>query len=398
MKHALLKNRKMAHAESARGATHRARYGAGILRTLRTLRETWLLFVLTSLIGCAAGRQTTTAGNPDLLYVCNQSDATVTLIDTRTNDIVGLVDLTQLGFSKNAKPHHIAVEPDGSFWYVTLIGENKIVKLNRNNKVVGQATFETPGMLSLHPTQDLLLVGRSMTAVNPPKRIGVVKRSDMSIEELDVLFPRPHAMALDASDNTAYTASLATNQMAAIDVATERVQIIEVGGKQHALMQFGLSPDGKTLVASGELSHEVLVFDVTERLQPKFVRSYSVAAQPFDPIFTPDGRYVVVGNKAANAISVIDLQQHDVSVLRGNGIAQPHGTAVSPDGRWIYVSNNNLNVPAGSGQHAGHGAPATGVQPAGPGTVVVIDAHTRRIAQVIEVGHNAAGIAVRTSR
>ena len=335
---------------------------------------------------------------PDVLYVCNQSDATVTLIDTHTNTVVGLVDLTTLGFSKNAKPHHIAVEPDGSFWYVTLIGENKIVKLDRNNKVVGTATFETPGMMSLHPTKDVLYVGRSMTAVNPPKRIGVVKRSDMSIDELDVIFPRPHAMALDASDNTVYTASLATNQMAAIDVESEKVQIVEVGGKQHALMQFALSPDGKTLVASGELSAELLVFDVTDRLNPKFVRSYKVEAQPFDPVFAPDGRYVILGNKAANAISVIDLQKYDVAVLRGNGIAQPHGTAVSPDGRWIYVSNNNLNMPAGSGQHAGHGAPATPLAPAGPGTIVVIDAKSRQISKVIEVGHNASGIAVRTAR
>jgi DNA-binding beta-propeller fold protein YncE len=133
-------------------------------------------------------------------------------------------------------------------------------------------------------------------------------------------------------------------------------------------------------------------------MQPKFVRSYAVEAQPFDPIFSPDGRYVIVGNKAANAISVIDLQNHEVMVMRGNGIAQPHGTAVSPDGKWIYVSNNNLNVPAGSGQHAGHGAPAGPVAPAGPGTIVVISAGTRKIAKVIEVGHNAAGIAVRTAR
>jgi DNA-binding beta-propeller fold protein YncE len=335
---------------------------------------------------------------PDLLYVCNQNDATVTLIDTKTNEVVGLVDLTALGFSKNAKPHHIAVEPDGSHWYVTLIGENRIVKLDRSNRVVGQATFETPGMLALHPTQDLLFVGRSMTAVNPPKRIGIVKRSDMSIEELDVLFPRPHAMVLDARDNAVYTASLATNQLAAIDVASERVNVLEVGGKQHALMQFALSPDGTRLAASGELSHELLLFDVSQPLQPKLLRSWTVEAQPFDPVFTPDGRYVVVGNKAANAISVIDLEKYGVDVLRGTGVVQPHGTAVSPDGRWIYVSNNNLNVPAGSGQHAGHGAPASGVQPLGPGTIVVIDAGSRKIAKVIEVGHNASGIAVRTTR
>src|SRR5688572_10123851 len=338
------------------------------------------------------------SSSPDLLYVCNQSDATITLIDTKTNEKVGLVDLTTLGFSKNAKPHHIAVEPDGSFWYVTLIGENKIVKLDRNNKVVGQATFETPGMLSLHPTQDLLFVGRSMTAVNPPKRIGVVKRSDMSIEELDVLFPRPHAMALDAKDITVYTASLATNQMAVIDVATERVQLIDVPGPPHALMQFALSPDGKTLVASGELSHQLIVFDVTDRMQPKLLRSFNVEAQPFDPVFTADGRYVVLGNKAADAISVVDLQKNDVAVLKGKGVAQPHGTALSPDGRWVYVSNNNLNVPAGSVAHAMHGgAPAPALQPAGPGTIVVIDAKSLKIVKVIEVGHNAAGIAVRTT-
>ena len=371
----------------------------------------WLLICLAA-VGCATApdpvHEPTTVHpgpgpgpqpSPDLLYVCNQSDATVTLIDTHTNEIVNVVDLKQLGFGQNAKPHHIAVEPDGSFWYVTLIGENKIVKLDRTNKVVGTATFETPGMLSLHPTQDLLFVGRSMTAVNPPKRIGIIKRSNMSLEELDVIFPRPHAMALDPTDNTVYTASLATNQMAAIDIATERVQLIDVPGQPHALMQFALSPDGKTLVASGELSHQLIVFDVSDRMQPKLLRSFNVEAQPFDPIFTADGRYVVLGNKAADAISIVDLQKNSVAVLKGKGVAQPHGTALSPDGRWVYVSNNNLNLPAGSVAHAMHGgAPAPALQPAGPGTIVVIDAKSLEIAKVIEVGHNAAGIAVRTVR
>jgi DNA-binding beta-propeller fold protein YncE len=162
-------------------------------------------------------------------------------------------------------------------------------------------------------------------------------------------------------------------------------------------MQFALSPDGSKLAASGELSHELLLFDVSDRMQPKLLRSWTVEAQPFDPVFTPDGRYVVLGNKAANAISVIDLEKLDIAVLRGAGIAQPHGTAVSPDGKWIYVSNNNLTVPAGSGQdpHAAH--MGTG-QPAGAGTIVVLDAHTRKIAKVIEVGHNASGIAVRAAR
>ena len=359
----------------------------------------WVTGLLVALVAACAGSRTSSPVQPStqsLLYVCNQSDATVTLIDTRTNEIVRTVDLEALGFSANARPHHIAVEPDESFWYVTLIGENRIVKIDRNDRVAGSVAFESPGMLALDPERDLLFVGRSMTAVNPPRRIGAIRRSDMTIEEIEVLFARPHAMALDASDGTVYTGSLATNQMAAVDIATQRAEISEVAGPPHSLMQYALSPDGKTLVASGELSGQMLFFDVGDRLRPKLLRSLEVEAQPFDPVYTRDGRYVVVGNKAANVITIIDTQTDRLKLLRGRGIAQPHGTATSSDGRWVYVSNNNLSQPAGAHDaHMGHGAAAT---PAGPGTIVVIDTRTLEIAKVIPVGRNATGIAVRTPR
>lgn len=329
----------------------------------------------------------------DLLYVCNQNDATVSIIDMATNRVVRTVDLRQLGFSANAKPHHVAVEPDGSFWYVTLIGDNRIVKLDRDNRVVAQVAFEVPGMLALHPTEDLLFVGRSMTAVNPPQRIGILRRSTMQLEELPVFFPRPHAIALEPRTGTVYTASLAVNQMAAVKPLDEEVKLIDVAGPAHALMQFAVSPDGRTLVVSAELSHLVLVFDITDPMSPRLTDEIDVGAQPFDPLFTPDGRWVYLGNKGANTVTVIDMSTRRVaSVISGRGLAQPHGVAASRDGRFVYISNNNLGQThdMATGNHA---APAT---PAGTGTVVVIDTATREIVSVIEVGHNAAGIGTRT--
>ena len=331
-----------------------------------------------------------------LLYVCNQNEATVSVVDVATNRVVRTIDLTTLGFSANAKPHHVAVEADGSHWYLTLIGDGKIVKLDRNDRVVGQASFETPGMLALHPTEDLLFVGRSMTAVNPPQRIGVVRRSTMAIDEIDIFFPRPHAMVLQAGTGTVYTASLGVNQMAAVNIETDEVKLTSVDGPPHALMQFAISPDGTTLVASGELSHQVIFFDLADPMQPRRVASVSVEAQPFDPIFTPDGKWVYLGNKAANSITIVDAGSHTVAkVLRGEGIAQPHGTAVSSDGRYVYVSNNNLSDPS----HAMHAGAQPAAQPAGSGgkgTVVVIDTRTQAITSVIPVGLNAAGIALAT--
>lgn len=337
-----------------------------------------------------------------LLYVTNQDDATVSVIDMALLEVVRTVHLQRLGFSANARPHHAAVEPDGSHWYVTLIGDGRIVKLDRQDRVVGQATFATPGMLALHPTQDLLLVGRSMTAVNPPPSIGVLRRSDMRLEELEVLFPRPHALAIAPRTGHAYSASLAVNQLAAIDVSSERVAVLDVAGPQHALMQFALSPDGRLLAASGELSHQVLFFDCTDPMQPRLVSTVDVGPQPFDPIFTPDGRWLYVGNKAANTVTVIDVAERRVAkVIRGPGLAQPHGTAVSPDGQFVFVSNNNTRAAAvHEGMQHGAAAPVIpdsgGAIAAGRGTVVVIDTRTQEIAKVIPVGRNAAGIATRT--
>ena len=341
----------------------------------------------------------TSASASALLFVCNQNDATISVVDP-DKGVVRVIDLKTKGFSANAKPHHIVVEPDGSFWYVTLIGDNRIVKFDHNDQVVAQATFETPGMMALHPTADLLFVGRSMTAVNPPPRIGVLRRSDMKIEEVGVLFPRPHAMAVTPNGAHAYTASLAVNQIAAVDVQSERVELTQVTGAPHALMQFAISPDGKLLAVSGELSARVLLFDATQPLKPKLIAEIPVEHQPFDPAFTPDGRTIVLGNKAANAVTLIDVASRKVSaVVKGAGIAQPHGVVISPDSRFAYITNNNLK---GTGEHAMHnmvgGSQGTPAQPAGPGTVVVIDLAAKKIAKVIEVGHNASGIAITAAR
>jgi DNA-binding beta-propeller fold protein YncE len=362
----------------------------------RTLRAVFITCVL--LITVSAGRVAAQGSTPDLLYVCNQDDASVAVVDIGTLTVVRTVRLQDHGFGPNAKPHHIVVEPDGSFWYVSLIGENRVLKFDRDDRLVGQVTFETPGMLALHPDRDLLFVGRSMTAVNPPQRIGAIPRSTFAgIEEIDIFFPRPHAMAVGPASGVVYTASLGVNQLASVDVAAERVELLDVPGPQHALMQFTISADGRTMVASGELSHQMLVFDLTDPMKPKLSSTIDVGPQPFDPLYSRDGRWVYVGNKAANTITVLDMQKAAVAkVLEGAGIAQPHGTVLSPDGRYVFVSNNNLKD-AGHAMHGGGQQPTASTK-GGAGTVVVIDARTNEIVKVIEVGRNATGIGARQPR
>src|SRR5690606_26012202 len=126
------------------------------------------------------------------------------------------------------------------------------------------------------------------------------------------------------------TASLAVNQMAAIEPASGDVELRDLEGPQHALMQFAISPDGSTMVGSAELSHQLLVFDISDPLNPVRTASIEVGHQPFDPVYTPDGRWVYLGNKAMNTVTVVDMETRTVAeVIEHDGFAQPHGAVPS---------------------------------------------------------------------
>ena len=321
----------------------------------------------------------------NLLYATNEGEASISVIDMDANVVVRRVDLVDLGFSPNARPHHVAVEPDGEHWYVSLIGDDHVLKFNRQNELVGRAEFERPGMLVVDTEGDQLVVGRSMKAVNPPQRIGVVERSSMEVEEVDVFIARPHALALSADGRFVYTASLAANQVVTMNRETDQVDLYNIPGPTHTLVQFAVSPDGSTVAVGGQMTAKLLFFDVSSPDAPVVFDSVNVAAAPWHPVYSRDGKFIYFGNKMANKVTVVDAEARAVAAeIGGRGIAMPHGSALSPDGRYLYISNNNTH---------GHYKPRFDLgDNATVGTVVVIDTSSRRIVKVLEVGQNTTGL------
>lgn len=335
--------------------------------------------------GATDGAQTASQDGP-LLYVCNEGAASVTVVDVKTREIVTTVDLREMGFSPEAKPHHVVAEPDGSHWYVSLIGENRVLKLDRDHELVAQAEMETPGLMALDPRSDRLYVGRSMKAVQPPQRIGVIRTADMSVEEREVFVPRPHAIAVQGEAGWIHTASLATNQIASLPADDDGLELTELDDPVRTYVQFALSPDGRRMLSTAQTSGEVLEFDVTGPASPELLRTLQVGGEPWHPSYGPEGRLVYVPRKSADAVDVVDVDAWEVAAtIEGEAISQPHGSVLSPDGRFLFVSNNNLDGAwSPTGSEAADGDP--------PGAVVVIDTRTREIVDVLTVGHNPTGL------
>jgi len=330
-----------------------------------------------------------------LLYAANQSVAVISVIDMDSNQVIRTVDLQEYGLPANASPHHIAVEPDGSFWYVSAIAANQILKFDRRNELVGRADFIRPGLLALDPEGENLYAGRSMAAVSPPQAIGVIRRSDMSLEEVGVFLRRPHALAVQPGSGTVFTGSLAANQIATFYPNDEAVELDELDGdRQHTLVEFAVSPDGRWMVGTTELTASVFVFDLDQAPGMTPVDTIAVDAAPWHPVFTPDGRWIYVGNNRGNTVSVIDMETRRLAkVIEGNGLAQPHGAAMSPDGRFAYVSNRNLEM-SEEQERAGHVyTPRYDLgDNARAGTVVVIDTESQEIVKIIEIEGYGSGL------
>ena len=85
------------------------------------------------------------AQQPDLLYVCVQDDAKIAVVDMASRAVLRTIDLVKLGFPATAKPHFVAVEPDGQHWYVSLIGANRVVKFDRSDRIVAHSRWRRPG-------------------------------------------------------------------------------------------------------------------------------------------------------------------------------------------------------------------------------------------------------------
>jgi YVTN family beta-propeller protein len=327
------------------------------------------------------------------LYVCNQGAAMASVIDTDAKLVIRNIKLPDLGYSTIAKPHDAAVEPNGQYWYISLIEDGKVVKFDKDFNRVGDADFEVAGLLAMHPTKDLLYVGHTLSVANVPSTVGVITRSTMNLNTIPLPYMRPHAFIADHVGRYLYQASLTQYRFGVIDtdVNPNELAIVIPFGNARTLVQMNISPNDQEIYISSQLTHELLVLDSSDPLNLTIVDSISVGEQPWHPKFTPDGSMVYVGNLLSNTVSVVSTSTRTVEKTIGigdgsDGLSEPHGLVISPHGQYVYVTNRNVNGGYTPRYDLGDNANA--------GTVTVINTATNTIEKVIELEEFPSGVAI----
>lgn len=246
------------------------------------------------------------------VYVANEAAGTISVYDSATLSPRTVIPACE-------EPHHTAVSPDGSRFYVACLGTNKVAVVDTStDTLVGLLTSGAPGAKTHQPwpTKD-------------GKRLWVANWETDDITEIDLAtgailgdFPlggRPIEVVVPSDGKTAYVSVPDLSTIQVFDLETKE---LVAEPTMLAPENMILSGDGKRILASRTGIHNptaALIFD-TARLTTVAVDLPGIAATHTD--FTPRAKFGFVSLVAAppSGIAVVDIEEatlHDFYPIPG---------------------------------------------------------------------------------
>jgi YVTN family beta-propeller protein len=234
-----------------------------------------------------------------LAYVTNQSDGTVSVIDTSSGNVVATIPLPCIECT--AAPAGLAVTPNGKFVYVAIQNQGTVAVIDTSTNTVS-VTIQLCSDCTSSPAG---------VAITPDgTRAYVTDTTRFAIEVIDT----------NPSDGTAYNTVTATIMS-------------DVGNPNGPI---AISPDGLAAYytfGTGSLGR----IDTTTN---SHTTTLTVGSNPSGVAVTPDSAFIYVANKGDNTVSVIQSNfptfTPGPTITVGSG---PYSVAITPDGKFAYVVN-----------------------------------------------------------
>jgi len=290
------------------------------------------------------------------IFVLNSQDASVSVIDPVT------WKETQR-FHTGKEPHHLYLTPDEKSLIIANAMGDSLTFVDPKTAVVQRTVrgILDPYHLRFSPDMKwLVIVANRLNHVDLYRWNG----TEPVLAKRISTGKTPSHVWIDSKSTTAYASMQESNELIAIDLATESIKWRIKTGSLPADV-FG-TPDDKLLLVGMTGGKGVEVYDVSAAA-PKLVKTIPTGAAAHAFRNMGDKRHVLVSNRVANTISKIDFQTLTV-VDQFPAPGGPDCMDLSADGRYIYVASRWIKK------------------------LTVIDTRTRKVVRQVSVGKSPHGV------
>src|SRR5438876_5764892 len=274
-------------------------------------------------------------------------------------------------------PHNVTAAPDGSAWYVTIAHGTPYGSLWKmsagTDSLLGRAPLEMfPTTIALTPDGALAFVANSDFHGDHPRTnvVTIVHTAAMTPRTNLPACDMPHGVKVNHAGTFVYVSCMNSDEILEIDRQTLHIRRRHKTGESmpggHAAMNaagppthgtgpapardcsptfVSVSPDDRRLYVACNHGNTLQVLDAATL---ELVKEIPVGAGAYNVEPSADGRWVIVTNKKAQSISLVDAQSltEVAKILTSKPL--PHGVAYSPDGRWAFISQESVGIDPGA--------------------------------------------------
>lgn len=293
------------------------------------------------------------------IFVLNSLDATVSVIEP-----AGFTEVRRVSVGK--EPHHLYLTPDEKSVIVANAGGNSLTFFDPTNGNVQRTIKDIADPYHLRFSPDMKWF---VTAANRLDHIDIYAWLPQEASPLKLLKRIPAAktpshLAIDSKSTVVYASLQDSDELVAIDLASQAVRWKVKTGKMPA--DLFLTRDDKHLLVGMTGDRVVEVYDVGAA-QPRLVKRIDTGDGAHAFRSRGDGRQLLVSNRVANTVSIIDLGSFTkVGDLPGPG--GPDCMDLMSDGRTLLLSSRWARK------------------------LTVIDIEERKVVRQINVGRSPHGV------
>jgi len=329
------------------------------------------------------------------VFVVNASEDLIAVIDVARNLVIRYANVGKAADSSSlfGSPHHVRVDKQARFFYVTLISSQELWKFS-------VSTYELLGRVNI-PFQpaDVVLSSTGDTAyvssfISVPGRVTLVNTRTMQpIGTISLNFAsRPHGLVLSRNGANLFTTNLGSGNVTMIKTADHSQSLIALDTTGNPFASDArpyladITPDDRYLYVTDFAADAGNIFVIDLLTDPtKPAKVIPIGGRSVHVAVSPNGQYAFVCNFDSSSVDVITTADYSVTRIRGVG-RQPHGVIFTPDGSTAYVTTENQSSP----EPAHHPTAGSG----GVSQVTLIDVATLSIVKRIEVGAFGQGISI----